>query len=130
MDIHAPQILVAGGGIGGLAAALALARQGAQLEVLEQAQAFTEVGAGIQIGPNVTRILRAWGLEPGLRRVACYPHALVARDAHSGRVLGELRLGERSERMYGAPYACIHRADLHQLLLQAVQAFGVPLHLQ
>ncbi len=130
MDIHAPQILVAGGGIGGLAAALALARQGAQLEVLEQAQAFTEVGAGIQIGPNVTRILRAWGLEPGLRRVACYPHALVARDAHSGRVLGELRLGERSERMYGAPYACIHRADLHQLLLQAVQACGVPLHLQ
>ena len=129
MDTLARDILVAGGGIGGLAAALALSRLGAQVELIEQAPALAEVGAGIQIGPNVTRILRAWGLEAGLRRVASFPAALVARDARTGRRLGELPLGERAERLYGAPYACIHRADLHQLLLQAVQANGVPLRL-
>ena len=127
MDIQASDILVAGGGIGGLAAALALSRQGAQVQLLEQASSFAEVGAGIQIGPNVTRILRKWGLESGLRRVASFPHGLVARDARSGRELGSLPLGERAERLYGAPYACIHRADLHRLLLDAVQARGVPL---
>ena len=127
MDIQASDILIAGGGIGGLAAALALSRQGAQVQLIEQAAAFAEVGAGIQIGPNVTRILRDWGLEEGLRQVASFPHELVARDARSGRELGRLPLGERAERLYGAPYACIHRADLHQLLLQAVQALGVPL---
>ena len=129
MDIDAPEILVAGGGIGGLAAALALSRQGAAVQLIEQAAAFSEVGAGIQIGPNVTRILREWGLEAGLREVASFPHELVARDARSGRELGRLTLGERAERLYGAPYACIHRADLHQLLLAAAQAQGVPLHL-
>ena len=129
MDIDAPEILVAGGGIGGLAAALALARQGAKVELIEQAATFAEVGAGIQIGPNVTRILRDWGLESDLRRVASFPQGLLARDARSGRELGHLPLGERAERLYGAPYACIHRADLHQLLLQAVQAREVPLRL-
>lgn len=129
MDIQASDILVAGGGIGGLAAALALARQGAAVQLIEQADGFSEVGAGIQIGPNVTRILQDWGLESGLRRVASFPHELVARDARTGRELGCLPLGARAERLYGAPYACIHRADLHQLLLEAVQACGVPLHL-
>lgn len=129
MDFHASDILVAGGGIGGLAAALALSRQGAAVSVMEQAAAFSEVGAGIQIGPNVTRILRDWGLEAALRRVASFPHALHARDARSGRELGQLPLGERAERRYGAPYACIHRADLHQLLLEAVLTRGVPLAL-
>jgi len=129
MDIQACDILVAGGGIGGLAAALALSRQGAQVQLIEQAAAFAEVGAGIQIGPNVTRILREWGLEAGLRQVASFPQDLLARDARTGRELGRLVLGERAERLYGAPYACIHRADLHQLLLQAVQAQGIALTL-
>ncbi len=129
MDIQASDILVAGGGIGGLAAALALARQGAAVQLIEQAERLSEVGAGIQIGPNVTRILHEWGLASGLRRVASFPHELVARDARTGRELGCLPLGARAERLYGAPYACIHRADLHQLLLDAVQACGVPLHL-
>ena len=129
MDIDAPEILVAGGGIGGLAAALALSRDGVRVELIEQATAFAEVGAGIQIGPNVTRILRDWGLDAELRRVASFPLGLLARDARSGRELGHLPLGERAERLYGTPYACIHRADLHQLLLKAVQQQGVPLHL-
>ena len=94
MDIHASDILVAGGGIAGLAAALALSRRGADVQLIEQADAFSEVGAGIQIGPNVTRILRDWGLEAGLRQVASFPHELIARDARSGRELGSLPLGE------------------------------------
>lgn len=130
MDIQtSPQVLVVGGGIGGLAAALALAQVGAQVQLWEQAAAFSEVGAGIQMGPNVTRILRDWGLEADLRRVASFPHALLARDARSGRERGRLPLAQRAEALYGAPYACIHRADLHQLLLAAVQACQVPLHL-
>lgn len=129
MDIHASEILIAGGGIGGLAAALALSRQGADVQLIEQAAAFSEVGAGIQLGPNVIRILQAWGLQSVLRRVASFPEALVARDARSGRELGRLALGERAERLYGAPYVCIHRADMHRLLLDAVQARGVPLWL-
>ncbi|MFM8591237.1 MAG: FAD-dependent monooxygenase [Limnohabitans sp.] len=130
MGLHASDILVAGGGIAGLAAALALARQGASVQIIEQAEAFAEVGAGIQIGPNVTRILRGWGLEPELRQLASFPCALQARDAHSGREWGRLPLGERCERVYGAPYACIHRADLHRLLLAAVQARDLPLRLE
>ena len=127
MDIPACEIVVAGGGIGGLAAALALARQGARVQVLEQAAELSEVGAGIQLGPNVTRILQGWGLADALREVACWPQALHSRDAHSGRLLGELPLGARAQQRYGAPYACIHRADLHRLLLGTVQAQGVSL---
>lgn len=127
METQPTDILVAGGGIGGLAAALALSGQGARVQLIEQAQAFVELGAGIQLGPNVTRILRDWGLDAALREVASLPSELLARDARSGRDLGRLPLGERAERLYGAPYACIHRADLHRLLLDAVQARGVPL---
>jgi salicylate hydroxylase len=129
MDIPAPDILIAGGGIGGLAAALALSRQGAPVELFEQAAQWAEVGAGIQIGPNVTRILQGWGLAEPLQQVACFPDALVAREARTGRELGRLPLGQRAQRLYGGPYACIHRADLHRLLLQAAQAQGVPMHL-
>lgn len=119
-----PMALIAGGGIGGLAVALALGRSGWAAQVFEQAGKFAEVGAGIQLGPNVTRQLHAWGLTGGLERMAAFPHQLQVRDAASGRMLGELPLGRRSIERYGAPYATIHRADLHQLLLDAVQAQG------
>ena len=117
---------VLGGGIGGMAAALSLARQGCAVQVLEQAEAFSEVGAGVQLGPNVTRLLRAWGLEQALMAAAFAPQRLQARDAASGRLLGELALADRAPRRYGAPYVCIHRADLHTLLWRAVAAQGVP----
>ena len=115
------QMLVAGAGIGGLAAALACARTGWQVRLLERAAVLDEVGAGIQIGPNVTRILHAWGLQDALATVAAFPDQLQVRSAVSGQTLGVLPLGARAVQRYGAPYATIHRADLQQLLLQAVQ---------
>lgn len=115
------QLLVAGGGIGGLAAALASARAGWEVRLFERAAAFSEVGAGIQIGPNVVKILHDWGQADALARVAAFPHRLEVRNAMTGRELGVLPLGERALRKYGAPYATVHRADLHALLLQALQ---------
>lgn len=124
------RVLVAGGGIGGLAAALACGRAGAQVALFERAQAFGEVGAGIQIGPNVTRILAGWGLSGPLSEVAAFPTHLEARSAASGDTLGSLPLGDSAMARYGAPYATIHRADLHSLLLAAVRAqTGASLHL-
>ena len=123
------QVLIAGGGIGGLAAALACARQGLAVQLIERADPFSEVGAGIQIGPNVTRILQAWGLQDALACVAAFPERLQARDAQTGQLLGRLRLGERARALYGAPYATIHRADLHALLLDAAKAAGVQIAL-
>jgi len=113
-------VLVAGGGIGGLAAALALVRQGQAVTVLEQAPAFGEIGAGLQLGPNAVRVLADWGLLPQLRGSAAFPDALQVRDARSGRALGHLRLGEAAVARHGQAYACIHRADLHALLQDAV----------
>lgn len=115
------QILIAGGGIGGLAAALACARAGRGVHLMERAREFTEVGAGIQIGPNVVRLLQAWDLEPALLQVVALPQRLQVRNAHGGQILGELRLGEQARARYGAPYATVHRADLHQVLLAAVR---------
>ncbi len=123
------QVLIAGGGIGGLAAALACARQGVAVQLLERAAQLSELGAGIQIGPNVTRILQTWGLQDAVARVAAFPQRLQARDAQTGQVLGSLRLGERAQTLYGAPYATIHRADLHALLWDAAQAAGVQITL-
>jgi salicylate hydroxylase len=117
-------ILIVGGGIGGLAAALACARQGAQPHVVERAKVFSEVGAGVQMGPNVTKTLFAWGLEKALREVACTPDRLQIRDTQSGAGLGVLRLGQRSMAAYGAPYLTLHRADLHRILLQQVTHSG------
>ena len=115
------KVVVAGGGIGGLACALALAREGVQVDLLEQAAAFGEVGAGLQLGPNAVRVLNAWGLTDALCASAAFPGALHVRDAHSASPLGHLRLGAMSRAHYGQPYATLHRADLHSLLLEAVQ---------
>jgi salicylate hydroxylase len=112
------ELLVAGGGIGGLAAALAARRAGWEARVLEQADAFSEVGAGIQLGPNATRVLGEWGvLQGALREQAAVPPVLRVRDALDGRELGQMELGD------GAPYLTMHRADLQAgLLLTAGEA--------
>ena len=117
-------VLLAGAGIGGLAAALACARVGVPVQLFERSPALVEVGAGIQLGPNVTRLLKGWGLQTGLQAVAAYPENLLIRSAESGTLLGRLRLGKQALVRYGAPYATVHRADLQALLLQAVQACG------
>lgn len=114
------QVVVAGGGIGGLAAALGASRAGWGVRLLERAAAFGEVGAGVQLGPNVTRCLHAWGLQRPLHDAAAFPARLQVRSALSGDALAALPLGAAMEERYGAPYACIHRADLHALLLAAV----------
>ncbi len=125
---YVAEVLIAGAGIGGMAAALALQRQGRACELWEQAPAFGEVGAGIQMGPNVTRILQAWGLGEALMDLAAQPRTLVSSDAVSGRELGCLALGDMRQR-HGAPYLCIHRADLHGLLHATLDPAWVTLHL-
>ena len=117
-------VLLAGAGIGGLAAALACARVGVPVQLFERSPSLAEVGAGIQLGPNVTRLLKGWGLQTALEAVAAYPENLLIRSAERGTLLGRLRLGEQALVRYGAPYATVHRADLQALLLQAVQACG------
>jgi salicylate hydroxylase len=124
-------VLIAGGGIGGMGLAVALSRAGLNVDLLEQTPEFSEVGAGIQLGPNAVRVLSDWGLSNALQAVAAFPDRLRVRDAHQGTVLGELPLSERARQKYGQPYATIHRADALQLLLQAAQAEpGVTLHLK
>lgn len=119
-------LLVVGGGLAGLGAALAVsrARPDWRLTLLEQATEFGEVGAGIQLGPNAVRVLEDWGLAEALRECAAFPEDLQVRDVPTGATLGRLPLGQRAEARYGAPYATIHRADLHEALLNAVHATG------
>ncbi|MFT4243098.1 MAG: FAD-dependent monooxygenase [Acidovorax sp.] len=114
------QVLIAGGGIGGLAAALGASRAGWDVRLYERAAAFSEVGAGVQLGPNAVRCLQAWGLQQPLQAVAAFPTRLQVRSAASGRELAALPLGAAMVARYGAAYATIHRADLHGLLLAAL----------
>jgi salicylate hydroxylase len=123
------QVLIAGGGIGGLAAALACTRAGWDARLYEQYAQFSEVGAGIQLGPNVTRVLDDWGFDSGLAEVAAFPEQLRVCSALDGNQLGRLRLGTEFTRRYGAPYATLHRADLRDLLLEAAREAGVYLKL-
>jgi salicylate hydroxylase len=115
-----PEVLIAGGGIGGLATALACRRAGCRVRLYERAPAFSEVGAGIQLGPNVVRVLQGWGLEAALAEVVARPDRVWARRAADGATLASLPLADFSQR-YGAPYFTIHRADLHQLLLDVLR---------
>ena len=115
--------------MGGLAAALACTRAGWDARLYEQSAQFSEVGAGIQLGPNSTRILDDWGLERALAAVAFFPAQLRVRSATDGNQLGRLCLGTAFARRYGAPYLTVHRADLQDLLLEAAREAGVYLKL-
>jgi len=107
-----------------LATALACTRAGAQVQLLEQAPVFGEVGAGVQLGPNVVRVLQGWGLRDALAGVAAFPQQLQVRNALNTHLLGVLSLGPDMVRRYGAAYLTIARADLHRVLLGAVQRSG------
>ncbi|GMG84861.1 FAD-dependent monooxygenase [Paralimibaculum aggregatum] len=125
---QARRALVAGGGIGGLAAALALARSGWSVALFEKAERFGEVGAGLQMSPNACKVLRWLGLYDRIAEGAAQPGAATMRDGHTGAPIYRVLLGEAAEARWGAPYLHVHRADLHAALLDAAREAGVELH--
>jgi salicylate hydroxylase len=115
-------VVIAGAGIGGLTAALTIARQGYRVVVLEQAERLEETGAGIQLSPNASRVLIGLGLRERLEPHVTAPEELTIANARSGRVLARAPLGAAAAQRYGAPYWIIHRGDLQSALLAAVAA--------
>jgi 3-hydroxybenzoate 6-monooxygenase len=117
-------VLVLGGGIGGLAAALALARQGCRVRLYEQASELKEIGAGIQLGPNVYHMFEVLGLTAAIERWSAHPENLVMMDALTGEEVTRLPVGNEAfrKRFRGYPYGVIHRGDLYQVLLEACRA--------
>ena len=113
-------VIVVGGGLGGVATALALGRQGRQVRLLEQSAEIAPIGYGVQIGPNVLPVLARLGLEEEVRQAAYLPDDLLLMDACSGETLFRIPLkGSAFERSFPAPYIAIHRVDLHEILLRA-----------
>lgn len=122
------QVIIVGGGIGGLNAALMLARRGVRVRVLERAPEFAEVGAGLQLAPNVTRLLDEVGVLEQILPLSVRPRRLVFRNARSGEELTHLDLADLHRR-YGGPYLVLHRSDLLDALLAAASAEpGITLH--
>jgi salicylate hydroxylase len=121
MPSRAP-VLIAGAGIGGLTAALALIRRGVPVNVIEQARELAELGAGVQISANGAHALFSLGLEPALQKVWCEPGGKEIRLWSTGETWKLFDLGAVSRQRYGAPYFMIHRGDLHRILLDAVRA--------
>ncbi len=116
-----PPVLIAGGGIGGLAAALALARLGLPSKVLEQSAQIGEIGAGIQLGPNAFSAFDALGIGERARSKAVYTDRLVMMDAVDESEIASVPVGEAFRQRFGNPYAVSHRADVHQSLLEGAQ---------
>jgi 3-hydroxybenzoate 6-monooxygenase len=117
-------VLVAGGGIGGIAAALALVRQGFDVKVLEQAPQLGEIGAGVQLGPNGFAAFDALGIGEIARSRAVYTDEMVMHDALDETLIGRIPTGPAFRQRFGNPYAVIHRADVHGALLQGALATG------
>jgi salicylate hydroxylase len=117
-----PRILIAGAGLGGLTAALALLQRGFPVQVFEQVAELREVGAGVQIGSNGSRLLIALGLRAAMERVVCVPEGREFRLWSTGQRWRAFDLGETAEERFGAPYWTAHRGDFHTVLLEAVRA--------
>ena len=117
-------VIVAGGGIGGLAAALALTRRGFAVKVLEQSPKLGEIGAGIQLGPNAFAAFDALGVGPNARGRAVYTDDMVMHDALDESLVARVPVGEPFRKRFSNPYAVIHRADVHTSLLEGAQASG------
>ncbi|MGF6272655.1 2-polyprenyl-6-methoxyphenol hydroxylase-like FAD-dependent oxidoreductase [Massilia sp. UYP11] len=114
-------IVIVGGGIGGMAAALALSRQGIRITLLEQSAEIGEIGAGIQLGPNAFAAMDALGVGENARRRAVFTERLVMMDAVDGAEVATFEVGEAFRQRFGNPYAVIHRADIHLSLYEAVR---------
>jgi salicylate hydroxylase len=114
-------VVIAGAGIGGMTAALTIARLGYRVVLLEQAERLEETGAGIQLSPNASRVLIGLGLRERLSPHIAVPQELTVANAGTGRVLARVPLGVDAEQRYGAPYWIIHRGDLQSVLLDAVK---------
>jgi len=123
-SVKALPVLVSGGGIGGLAAALALVRQGFKVQVLEQAAEIGEIGAGIQLGPNAFHAFDALGVGDKARGRAVYTDYMVMHDALDESQVGKIETGEAFRQRFGNPYAVIHRVDVHLSLLEGAQETG------
>jgi 3-hydroxybenzoate 6-monooxygenase len=115
-------LLISGGGIGGLVTAFALARRGFPVRVFEQSSEFREVGAGIQLGPNIFRMLEKIGLKDAVLADVHRPPAQEMRDALTGEVITHIPLGDSFFKRFGQPYAVTHRADIHGVFLKACQS--------
>jgi salicylate hydroxylase len=115
-------VVIAGAGIGGLTAAIALAKRGFRVSVIEQAEQLEAIGAGIQLSPNASRVLIDLGLGERLAPSVVAPQALNVMNARSGRVLARAPLGDAAAKRYGAPYWVVHRGDLHRALCEAIDA--------
>ncbi|SCC70717.1 3-hydroxybenzoate 6-monooxygenase [Acinetobacter albensis] len=124
MSIQAQPILIAGGGIGGFAAALALAKRGFKVQVLEQAPEIGEIGAGIQLGPNAFNAFDALGIGDRARARAVYTDYMVMHDALDEYRVGRIETGDAFRKRFGNPYAVIHRADIHSSLVEGAQENG------
>src|SRR5579864_2539322 len=117
MGQQKPTIAIVGAGMGGLAAAGTLRLAGMNVQVYEQAPQFERIGAGIQMMPNSMKVLRRIGIEERLRRVSFQPYSHLNREWDTGEVIRELPMPES---LFGAPYLCMHRADLHDALASVV----------
>jgi len=115
------KVIVVGGGIGGLAAALALTRRNIQVLLLEQAAHIGEIGAGIQLGPNAFAALDALGVGEAARKRAVFTDHCIMMDAVDATEVVRIETGEAFRQKFGGPYAVIHRADIHLSILEAVQ---------
>lgn len=118
------RIVIAGAGLGGLTAALALLRKGFEVTICERTETFAPIGAGIQIGPNASRVLLALGLEEALAPVVCEATGKEVRLWNTGDIWPLFDLGADCRERFGAPYWTVHRGDLHQVLVDAVEVLS------
>lgn len=116
-----PRIAVVGAGLGGTAAASLLQKAGFNVRLYEQAPAFSRIGAGIHVGPNVMKVLRRMGIEDALSAQGSHPDFWYSRDGETAEIMSQIPLGDYALKHYGASYLTVHRGDFHALMTEAVE---------